>query len=241
MSDTDFGKIEKYSNFVLNDPFRNGLHYPAVLNHIGDIEKERVLDVGCGDGFFDRILLDRGAHVVAYDKAPEKIEEAKNFIHELGDNVDYIVATPQTFNANNEFDVAVSIMVLSYATSIDDLDMFLSSTLKALKSGGSFYSIIFNPDFKNFGRQIGSRIFDNNGNDNIQVNFLNPNDGHVMFTSTLHQFSKEKYEDSARRVGFKEVQWHNLYPTESFLNEYGEDFWKEVISSQPYSLFVATK
>lgn len=241
MSDTDFGKIQKYSNFVLNDPFRNGLHYPAVLKYIGDLEEKTVLDVGCGDGFFDRILAEKGAKVVAYDKAPEKIEEAKSADFELNDKIKYLVSTPQTLKYEGEFDKAVSVMVLSYAVTLDDLKSFFSSTYKALRSGGSFYSIIFNPNFEKFGKKIGSRIFDNKGNDNVQVNFLNPKDGQVMFTSILHQFSREKYELLAMEAGFKDVKWYDLHPTQELLDEYGNDFWEDVIISQPYSLFVVGK
>src|SRR4029077_9395618 len=33
---TDWGKIDVYGQFIRRDPFRNGLHYPAVLAELGD-------------------------------------------------------------------------------------------------------------------------------------------------------------------------------------------------------------
>jgi 2-polyprenyl-3-methyl-5-hydroxy-6-metoxy-1,4-benzoquinol methylase len=73
---TDFGKIPQYAAYVARDPFRLGLQFPAVMNELGGLKK-RILDIGTGDGLFPRLMAREGATVVAYDKAPEKIAEAK--------------------------------------------------------------------------------------------------------------------------------------------------------------------
>ena len=100
---TDFGKIEGYAAFVAQDPFRNGLHYPTVLQQIGDMKK-RILDVGCGDGRFPRLMAQKGASVTGYDIAPEKIAEAQaiEIQHPLG--IQYQTATPKTFTATERFE-----------------------------------------------------------------------------------------------------------------------------------------
>lgn len=241
MGKTDFGKIADYADFVSTDPFRNGLHYPAVIEKIGDVEGKRILDVGCGDGFFTRMLAQKGARLVGYDISPEKIEEAKNFDDVSNNNIQFLVATPKTLISNQQFDVAVSVMVLPYATSSEDLKYFFESTFNVLKSEGCFVSIIFNPLFERFGEKIGSRRFERQGDNNVQVNFLNPKTGDVTFTSVLNQFTKQQYELAAKGAGFGNIQWFPLSPTELFVEKFGEDFWKDVISSQPYSLFVVTK
>jgi SAM-dependent methyltransferase len=69
---TDFGQIKNYADYIKEDPFRRGLHFPAVEELLGDVSRRRILDVGCGDGLFPRLLAQRGASVVGYDKAPEK-------------------------------------------------------------------------------------------------------------------------------------------------------------------------
>ena len=68
---TDFGQIKNYAGYIKEDPFRRGLHFPAVEQILGDLSKKRILDIGCGDGLFPRLLAERGASVVGYDKAPE--------------------------------------------------------------------------------------------------------------------------------------------------------------------------
>src|SRR5262245_5824601 len=67
---TDWGKIGIYGSFIRKDPFRMGLHFPAVLEQLGDARK-RILDVGCNDGLFPGLLAARGAAVLGYDRAPE--------------------------------------------------------------------------------------------------------------------------------------------------------------------------
>src|SRR5215472_15182272 len=84
--------MRKYANYVQRDPFRRGLHYPAVAEALGDVNKKRILDVGCGDGLFPRLLAKRGASVVGYDKAIEKIAEAQAHRDAPGLDISYGVA-----------------------------------------------------------------------------------------------------------------------------------------------------
>src|SRR5215475_3765417 len=51
---------DTYGAFIRRDPFRIGLHYPAVLAALGN-RKMRILDVGCNEGLFPRLLAARGA------------------------------------------------------------------------------------------------------------------------------------------------------------------------------------
>jgi SAM-dependent methyltransferase len=73
---TDFGRMKNYANYIKDNPFRRGLHFPAAEAALGNLNNKRILDIGCGDGLFPRLLAQRGASVVGYDKAPEKIAEA---------------------------------------------------------------------------------------------------------------------------------------------------------------------
>src|SRR5262249_47585788 len=74
LSMSDFGRIPQYASYVARDPFRHGLHFPAVVSELGGLQR-RILDVGSGDGLFSRLMAREGAIVVAYDKSPEKIAE----------------------------------------------------------------------------------------------------------------------------------------------------------------------
>src|SRR5262245_30312649 len=120
---TDFGKIPQYASYVARDPFRHGLQFPAVLNELGGLKK-RVLDVGTVVGLFPILMAREGAVVVGYDKAAEKIAEAKAHNDAQGLQVKYVVATPRTFATDGMFDAATSVMVLPYASDFDELSAF---------------------------------------------------------------------------------------------------------------------
>src|SRR3954464_7709862 len=49
---------------------------PAVLAECGDLQGKRVLDVGCGEGRFSRLLAARGAYAVGLDPIAPLLEAA---------------------------------------------------------------------------------------------------------------------------------------------------------------------
>ncbi len=237
---TDFGKIKDYAAFVQQDPFRNGLHYPAVVQELGDVKK-RILDVGCGDGRFPRILAAQGASVVGYDMAAEKIDEAKAVEHAHPLHIQYGVATPQTFSINEKFDAATSVLVLPYAPSVDELRSFFRSTCSQLVEGGKFVSIIFNPSFSAFGEDLGSRRFTKLNEHDVQVEFLDPESHATKFTSVLHPYSQEHYQQAAENEGFRSTQWKTLHATQEAIQTLGEKFWDKCHREQPYAVLITHK
>jgi 2-polyprenyl-3-methyl-5-hydroxy-6-metoxy-1,4-benzoquinol methylase len=54
-------------------------HYdrPAVLDLIGEVDGLRVLDAGCGPGFYASELVARGAEVTAFDSSPTMVSLAQ--------------------------------------------------------------------------------------------------------------------------------------------------------------------
>jgi 2-polyprenyl-3-methyl-5-hydroxy-6-metoxy-1,4-benzoquinol methylase len=59
------------------DFYRIEVHGPGLLAACGDIRGLRVLDLGCGQGYFCRQLADRGAQVVGVDVSPGQIGHAR--------------------------------------------------------------------------------------------------------------------------------------------------------------------
>ncbi len=234
-------KKEQYAGFVGGDPVRNALHYPMVIGSLGDVTERRILDVGCGDGLFDRALAFRGAKVTGYDKASNLITIAKREEERRRDGIDYVEADATTFVADKPFDEAVSVMVLPYAPDEAALTQFFASTYRALNEGGRFHSVIFNPDFQAFNEVVANRRFVKLDDLNVEVQFLKPNTLDVDFTAILHQFSREEYEAAAKSGGFDSVDWRPLQPTTESLEKLGQQFWRGAIDTQPYALVVARR
>src|SRR5215211_8690840 len=68
------------------DYWRTEVHGPALLEACGDVRGRRVLDVGCGQGWFSRRLAERDADVVGVDFSAGQIANARRHeaAHPLG-------------------------------------------------------------------------------------------------------------------------------------------------------------
>jgi len=232
---TDFGKIPQYASYIAQDPFRNGLQFPAVTSELGGLKK-RILDVGTGDGLFPRLMAREGAFVVGYDKSAEKIAEAA--AHNDALNVSYVLATPQTFTADGTFDAATSVMVLPYACDCDELRMFFRNTSRHLAAAGKFVSIVLNPLFSAFERNLLVRRVKKLDGNRVQMEFLNEASGVVVMNPIMHQYTKEEYESAIAQEGMKFV-WKRLFATVQAVAEKGDAFWRPSHETQPYALLVA--
>jgi 2-polyprenyl-3-methyl-5-hydroxy-6-metoxy-1,4-benzoquinol methylase len=233
---TDFGKIPQYASYVAHDPFRHGLQFPAIVNELGGLHK-RVLDVGTGDGLFPRLMARAGANVVGYDKAAEKIAEAKAHTDAQDLKVRYVVATPQTFATDGMFDAATSVMVLPYASDVDDLRAFFRSTKRHLVVGGKFVSTVLNPLFSAFERNLTVRRFKKLDGNLAHVEFLNEASGAVEMITIAHQYSTEDFESAAAQEGMK-CEWKKLFALPEAVSQKGEEFWRPCHETQPYALLV---
>jgi SAM-dependent methyltransferase len=174
------------------------LHFPAVEEVLGDVNKKRILDIGCGDGLLLRLLAEHGAAVVGYDRARQQIAQARARVGAPGLDATFVVATPQTFFHDGTFDAAVSVMVLNYATSPEELATFFRSASRHLGPGGRFISVVYNPLFSAFGVDFVVRRYTRLENNNIRTDFLDRASGRVEMTlEGNHQYTSEEFERGA--------------------------------------------
>jgi SAM-dependent methyltransferase len=245
---TDFGRFsaasagspEEYENYIRKDPYRMGLHYPAVMEQVGDLRK-RILDVGTGDGLFPRLLAKLGASVVGYDHNPEMIAKARQLEAMRTLDVKYVKAKPQTFSDEGLFDAATSVMVLPYASDLDDLTAFFASAHRHLVAGGRFISVVLDPSFSTFGAElIVRRISKLEGNE-VRMEFLDEVSGAVTMQAVMHQYTRQEYEDAAVEAGMTPEPWRKLFAAPDAVRVKGESFWQACHEHQPYGLFAARK
>ena len=94
----------------------------------------RVIDFGCGDGLFGKIMAKKGAIVTNVDPSELLLEKCRA---EMGDSHFYINDTVNAFLSlgSGEYDVVTAFDVLSYLTEEEEI-AFYTGALKLLRPGG---------------------------------------------------------------------------------------------------------
>ncbi|MEJ5186308.1 MAG: methyltransferase domain-containing protein [Candidatus Geothermincolales bacterium] len=112
-----------------------GLEVIGRLRLRGD---ERILDVGCGDGYLTAILASRvpSGEVVGVDVSPEMIEHAsRRFPRQRHPNLRFVVMDASSLSFREEFDLVFSNAALHW---IPEHGPVLRGIRESLKRGGRF-------------------------------------------------------------------------------------------------------
>lgn len=113
-------------------PYNALYERPAMLALLPDVAGARVLDAGCGDGWYAEQLVARGARVTAVDASARMVEHARR---RLGDDVDVRIADlaqPLDFG-DASFDGIVSALALEH---VRDWDATFAELRRILVPGG---------------------------------------------------------------------------------------------------------
>jgi 2-polyprenyl-3-methyl-5-hydroxy-6-metoxy-1,4-benzoquinol methylase len=119
---------------------------PALLRLLGDVDGKRVLDAGCGNGYFSRMLAARGAQVVGVEPTASMCGFAKEKEAELRQGIAYVQADLTDLpDLGAPFDAVVCSMVLM---AIPDWTPAMRACVEALRPGGRFVFSLVHPAFE---------------------------------------------------------------------------------------------
>ncbi|WP_345946635.1 class I SAM-dependent methyltransferase [Staphylococcus aureus] len=129
-------------------------------------EKRKIIDTCCGCGFHSKFLIDKGHHVISFDKS----EEMLNFAYKKNGILGKRQSLDEEFPENHVD------LILNLNTSIgykkNDLKNLLRNSYTSLKKGGILIIDLMNPAFfyKNFEEQMIFNFKDYEVNQTIKIN-----------------------------------------------------------------------
>jgi 2-polyprenyl-3-methyl-5-hydroxy-6-metoxy-1,4-benzoquinol methylase len=119
---------------------------PVILRMIGRVEGLSVIDAGCGNGYFSRLLAKKGAHVTGVDISSEFIKMARQREKESPLGIKYHLGSICNLGMCHDetFDIAVSNLALM---DLPELDKAIEELQRVLKRDGKLVFSIMHPCF----------------------------------------------------------------------------------------------
>lgn len=115
-------------NYAANARFVSELGMP-VVKLLNPQPGERILDIGCGDGFLAEKFMKLGCTVVAVDGSPQMVEGARKR------GLEARMMDGQKLDFQNEFDAVFSNAAMHW---MKEADAVIAGVARALKPGGRF-------------------------------------------------------------------------------------------------------
>ena len=155
-------EIQKFSNLAaewwdVNGKFKplhmfNPIRIEYILNQICEHfnkDKEKkfflkdldILDIGCGGGLISEPMARLGANVTGIDASEKNVKIASAHSKESKLKIKYINTSPEQFVDNKKFDIILNLEVVEH---VDNLNLYLNSCGKLLKSGGLIFTATLN-------------------------------------------------------------------------------------------------
>ncbi|MEI6477408.1 MAG: class I SAM-dependent methyltransferase [bacterium] len=217
---------------------------PTVLSLVGDLEGRRVLDVGCGDGFFTELFAARGAaEVYGLDSSARQIELARQ--KSRNSNVKYIQQDMFRWSDWGEFplvDVVVAPFVLNYAQiwwQLHGLFEAFRWVLRECDEEGRLVAVIDMPSGQDLSRFGARKSLPRGAEDGASMQIELFNEGQPLLTLSAIYFQKETVEINCRTAKFKEVSWANPIISQEGLEKMGSGFWEGYLENPELAYLVA--
>lgn len=126
--------------------YRNHFLIPKTLELLGEVGGRRVLDLGCGEGGYSRILARRGATVTGLDGSPRLVDVARKRAESEKLSIEYLARNANSMAGieSGGFDLVLATMSLM---DVEDYEGSVAEIHRALRLGGQLVMSIAHPCF----------------------------------------------------------------------------------------------
>jgi ubiquinone/menaquinone biosynthesis C-methylase UbiE len=243
---TDYDPIAEQYKLSKQQPWRTYVEAFSLMQLIGDTAGQSVLDVACGEGFYTRMLRQKGAaKMTGVDLSAGMIDLARRqeSQHRLG--IEYVVGDAREFQPAEPFDVAVAAYLLNYARNRDELQAMCDGVARSLKPGGRFVTVNCNPaqhfptapSYRKYGFETSVSGEWGEGAP-IKWKFYVEDS---TFDIENYHLDAAIHEQAFRRAGFRHVRWHAPQLSTDGLAAHGAEFWSSFLERSPIALIECVK
>src|SRR3989344_3321040 len=143
--DTSWKKVAGWYDKTVKEEesYQNKVILPNLSRWFQDLKGKKVIDVGCGQGFFSCLLAEKGAAVTGVDSAGSLIQIAKS----ENKHIKFVKADAHnlSFAKAGEFDVALCVLSLQ---NMENLKAVLGEISRVLKPNSRLVAVLNHPTFR---------------------------------------------------------------------------------------------
>ncbi|MGW6415562.1 class I SAM-dependent methyltransferase [Streptomyces sp. NPDC055055] len=214
---------------------------PSFLAMVGDVRGRSVLDLACGTGFYSREFRRRGAaDVLGIDISGEMVAVARSLEEREPLGVRYEVGDAAELRPlGKRFDIGVAVQLLNYADGVAAMERMCRNAHRNLAPGAELFLFQQSPDYDFGGPSLAkygfvTELTGEKAEAGPRVRTTALLDPPVTIASTFPR--REVYETCLRAAGFRELTWVPLEVSDAGLQEFGAEFWADLLANPPLEM-----
>lgn len=235
---TNYDPIAEQYKRAKQQPWRAHIEAFTLMRLIGDPTGKAVIDVACGEGFYTRMIRQRGAaRVTGVDLSGKMIELARATEAQQRLGIDYIVGDGRDPGVMADYDLAIAAYFLNYAHDRAELNSMCRGVARCLKPGGRFVTVNSNPAC-NFPAAPSYRKY------GFETSIVGPfrEGAPIIWTFHLEDgpldienyfLNVEIHEEALRAAGFRDVRWQQPMLSPEGESAEGRDYWSALLDFPP--------
>jgi 2-polyprenyl-3-methyl-5-hydroxy-6-metoxy-1,4-benzoquinol methylase len=196
------------------------IEVPYVLELLGDVCGKKVLDAGCGGGFYSVWLSEKGAEVLGIDSSEEMVKIAEEKASRKRLNTKFLIGDVTDIKVEDGvFDLVLSTLVLM---ELKELDKAASEMVRVTRSGGDIVVSVQHPmltagDWERESRQkLFRKVDDHFAERELEVAWENERKERVSFRHyhrPLQAYTQPFFERGCALTHLIEPHPHEVYKT----------------------------
>jgi toxoflavin synthase len=235
---TNYDPIAEQYKRAKQQPWRVHVEAFTLLTLIGNPAGKAVIDIACGEGFYTRIIRQRGAaKVTGVDLSEKMIELARASEAQQRLGIDYIVGDGRDLAVAADYDLAVAAYFLNYAHDRAELNAMCQGVARCLKPGGRFVTVNSSPacdfsaapSYRKYGFETSVVGRFREGAPVTWTFYLE--DG--PFEIENYFLAVDLHEEALGAAGFRDIRWHQPMLSPEGHSAYGRDYWSDLLSHSP--------